>query len=249
MTRKWNLTDAQWADVLLSGSPMEGVARRLLKGEWLPWVEILLRCTHESDSTLDLGSGRGEHSAALALRGRNTTLLDWSKDNIECSARLYEAIGRRGTFCHADMTQPLPFETGSFDMVFSCGVFEYFPAETIRKIVAEALRASRKRVIIMVPNALSLPYRLGMWHMKRTEQWPWGGEVPSYTLKHYFRSASNLRVSEFSVGARQSLDFLTMPGGETIKKVCTRLLNLRHHSKPALFRQGYLLITVAEKLS
>ena len=86
-----------------------------------------------------------------------------------------------------------------------------------------------------------------MGYMKATGQWHWGGEVPSSTLKPYFQSISNIKVREFSVGTRHSLEFLTMPGGGTIKKLCTRLFNLNDHSSPSFLRQGYLLITIAEK--
>lgn len=248
MSEKWNLTEAQWSEVMLDGVTPESVAGDLKNGRHLPWTEILMRCSAESEKTLDLGSGSGHHSAMLALHGRQTTLLDWSKNNIEFASRLFEVIQREGTFLHADMTKPLPFPNNSFDTVFSCGVLEYFTSETIQSILAEAFRVSRKRVIIMVPNALSIAYRFGMWYMKRKGKWQWGGEVPSYTLKPYFRGTSHSRVTEFSVGARHALNFMTMPGGEKIKQLCNRALHLRDHSNPTLFRQGYLLITIAEKV-
>ena len=249
MANKWNLTPTEWSDVLLSGLSPETVASDLAKGKVLPWTPTLVKLTADSKRILDLGSGRGNHSAVLALNGKETTLLDWSKENVNFSERLFALMNLEGRFYQADMMKPLPFETNSFDTVFSCGVFEYFTSETIRGILAEALRVSKKRGIIMVPNALSIAYRIGMWHMKQTGQWQWGGEVPSYTLKPYFRGLSNLRVFEFSVGARISLDFLTMLGGGAIKKLCTRLLNLRDHPNPTLFRQGYLLVTIAERTS
>lgn len=248
MATKWNLTEAQWSDVLTNEATPEGVAHGLTQGNWLPWVDTLLQYSGESDTTLDMGSGRGENSAVLALKGRKTTLLDWSNDNLEYSKTLFKLLNLDGTFCHADMTKPLPFPSNAFDTVFSCGVFEYFTSATIRGIIQEAFRISRKRVIIMVPNAWSIPYRFGMAYMKMTGQWQWGGEVPSYTLKPHFRDFPNTKVVEFSVGTRHSLDFLTMPGGRIMKRVYGRLLNVQDHPGPASLRQGYLLITIAEKL-
>lgn len=247
MSEKWNLTETQWSEVMLDGATPETVARDLTDGRHLSWTDILLQYSGEGERTLDLGSGSGHHSAMLALHGRQTTLLDWSKGNIEFASRLFEVLRKEGTFCHADMTKPLPFPNNSFDTVFSCGVFEYFTRQTIERILSEAFRVSRKRVIIMVPNALSIAYRFGMWYMKQKGTWQWGGEVPSSTLKPYFRGTSHSQVTEFSVGARHSLDFLTMRGGKKINRLCTRLLNLKDHSKPTLFRQGYLLVTIAEK--
>ena len=87
-----------------------------------------------------------------------------------------------------------------------------------------------------------------MGYMKATGQWHWGGEVPSSTLKPYFRDIPNIKVSEFSVGTRHSLDFLVMPGGKRMKSALTRLFNLKDHSKPSFLRQGYLLLTIAERV-
>lgn len=213
----------------------------------MPWTDILLQNTNKADEVLDLGSGRGEHSAILSRYGRNTTLLDWSRDNIHFSEQLFEAMGIEGKFCQADMTKPLPFENRSFDVVFSCGVFEYFPREQIHTILREVFRVSTKRIIIMVPNAFSLAYRIGKWHMERNATWPWGGEVPSFSFKRHFRAVGQVRVSEFSVAAKHSLEFLKMKGGSTIGTACTRLLRLKDSAKPSLFRQGYLLVSIAAK--
>jgi ubiquinone/menaquinone biosynthesis C-methylase UbiE len=242
-----NLTASQWADVLLNEATQEAVAGALKRGGWVPWTTTLLRLAEGSKSVLDLGSGRGENSAALALAGKKTTLLEWAPENLAFSRRLFNDLGLDGRFCAADMTRPLPFRDGSFDTVFSCGVFEYFDAATIHTILKESFRVSRKQVIIMVPNAASVPYRIGKWYLERAGKWHWGGEVPSYTLKPQFRRLGLTRIVEFSVGTRHAFDFLKMPAGETIKRVCVRLLQLRDHPTPARFRQGYLLVTAGEK--
>jgi SAM-dependent methyltransferase len=248
MPTQQNLTASQWADVLLNEAKLDAVASALKEGHWLPWTTTLLRLTEDSKTVLDLGSGRGENCGALALAGKKTTLLEWAHENLAFSRRLFNDMGLDGQFCRADMTQPLPFHDGSFDTVFSCGVFEYFDAGTVDTILKEAFRVSRKRVIIMVPNALSVPYRIGKWHLEKTGQWYWGGEVPSYTLKPHFRRLGALQIVEFSVGTKHAFDFLKMPAGAAIRRLCVKLLQLRHHATPARFRQGYLLVTVGEKI-
>lgn len=247
MATPWNLTPGEWSHVLLDGLKPDTLASRLTQGLSVPWTEVLLKSTSDSKRVLDLGSGQGENSGLLALNGREMTLLDWSKDNLDFSTQLFGALGVTGQFCHADMTQPLPFKNDAFDVVFSCGVFEYFNERQIELILQEAFRISKKRVIIMVPNAWSLAYRLGMWYMKRTGKWHWGGEVPSYTLKRCFKQVGSVRVNEFSVAAKHSLNFLTMPMGEQVKTWLTRVLKLTDDSKPSLLRQGYLLITIGDK--
>ncbi len=242
-----NLSPSQWENVLLRGISVDTVAEALKAGDYLPWVETLIDLTRDSRTTLDLGSGRGENSAALGLQGKETTLVDWSAGNLDFSRNLFGALNLRGRFCRADITRTLPFDNSSFDTVFSCGVLEYFSREVNQGIIREAFRIARRQVIMMVPNALSVGYRVGKWHMERTGGWIWGGEVPSRSLKREFKRAGSMRTIEFSVGAKHALAFLTMPGGEWIRRACIKLFKLTDRPNGALFRQGYLLITVGEK--
>ena len=251
MDKMWNLTADQWSSVLRSNEDPENVAARLRRsGAFVPWSRVLVDESTDCVSTADLGCGRGEHSAVLARAGRHTTLIDWSQENLVFSRGMYDALGLAGRFCRADITRPLPLDTGSIDMVFSCGVFEYFDSSQIDAILSEAFRVARKRVIIMVPNARAVAYRIGKWYMERTGTWEWGGEVPSYSLKEQFRRAGSASIREFSVGGQHSVDFLNpLPGGARVVNLLTRGLRLTRHSRPSRFGQGYLLITIGEKRS
>jgi SAM-dependent methyltransferase len=247
MTGVWNLTPNQWSDVLLKPVSPSRVAKDIQAGELTPWASTLWEYTKEFETVLDLGSGRGQHSATLALRGKTTTLLDWSRDNLDFSRQLFQVIGRPAQFCHADMLKRLPFADDSFDAVFSCGVFEYFTDVEMTDILREAFRVARKRVIIMVPNASSLAYRVGKFYMEQRGTWEWGGERPHSTLKPYFDAVGCDHFQEFSVAAKASLEFLTMRGGDRVREALVRLLNLRDHGHRARLKQGYLLISIADK--
>jgi len=247
MDKMWNLSVDEWASVLRTDQNPADVARDLAQaGRFVPWSQVLIDETAGCTTTADLGCGRGEHSAVLARAGRATTLVDWSPDNLAFSQRLFGALGLRGQFCQADITAPLPFDSSSIDAVFSCGVLEYFPRAQIDRILAEAFRVARKRVIIMVPNAASVAYRVGKWHMERTHAWPWGGEEPSHSLRGPFRAAGATNIREYSIGARHALGFLTMRGGDRLTRLLTRALNLEDSARPSRFRQGYLLVTIGE---
>ncbi len=247
MAEPWNFTPTQWSEVLSGQETAATAADKLKAGNFLPWTSKLFELTADVREILDLGSGRGENAAALALKGKKTTLLDWSQENLDFSSGLYETLSLKGTFQRADMTQKLPFADGSFDVVYSCGVFEYFNDQVIRGILKEAFRVARKRVIVMVPNALCVPYRAGMKYLQIKNKWPWGGERPFVSLKSQFASADNGPFREYSVGFRHSLDFLVFPGGGKIRRALTALMDLKHHSKPAFLRQGYLLIAEGDK--
>ncbi len=246
MDTNWNLTPAQWEAVLLEKAP-DKIAAEVKSNKVLPWVKTLLEFTCDSETTLDLGSGRGENSAVLALHGKSTTLLDWSKTNLNFSQNVFARLGLKGQFCQGDMTRVLPFRDSSFDTVFSCGVLEYFDEQTNDAIVKEAFRVARHRVIMMIPNAYSVGYRVGKWYMEKTGKWVWGGEVPAYTLKPHFSKAGSVHIQEFSVGARHALGFLNLPGGNMLKRACAKLLPAED-SRRARFKQGYLLIAVGDKI-
>jgi SAM-dependent methyltransferase len=241
------LTPQEWADVLVKDAQPDAMAEALRAGKYWSWTETLLQYSHESDEVLDLGSGAGENAAVLARHGRRMTLLDWSERNLDFDRRLFTVMGLNGHFVQHDMTQPLPFADNSFDLVFSCGVFEYFTDEQIRGIVQEALRIARQRIIILVPNARSLAYRLGKWYLETRGRWHWGRERPFRTLRPHFRATGCAQVTEFCVATKHSLDFLVMRGGPTLQRLLIRLLRLTDHSKPAAFGQGYLLVTIGEK--
>lgn len=249
MGEPWNLTPTEWSKVLDTDADVKKAAERLQQGQYLPWVEILKNYTHDSIDVLDLGSGRGQNAAVLALQGKRATLFDWSVENLEFSKKLFSCLGENAAFIKGDMTKPLPFEDKAFDTVFSCGVFEYFTDKQIKDILKETFRIARKRVIVMVPNARSIPYRLGMWYMKRKNQWPWGGERPFRTLRHCFSVIPNIKIKEFSVGTKHALDFLvSLPKGKFLQKLIIKMFSLKDHSKPSFLNQGYLLIAIAEKI-
>ena len=84
--------------------------------------------------------------------------------------------------------------------------------------------------------------------MEKAKQWHWGGERPFSTLKPYVKGVEGIKVREFSVGAKHSLDFLTMQGGNFLKRVITKIFNLKDHPNPSLFNQGYLLVSVIERV-
>ena len=246
-----NLSPEQCSQVLATtdGSPERFAETLVARGAVVPWSEVLIEYTKDCATVLDLGSGRGDHSAVLARAGRRPVLMDWSPQNIEFSRRMFAACGVGGQFCVGDITRPLPFASNSVDAVFSCGVLEYFDREQVAAIVAEAFRVARKRVIVLVPNAFSLAYRLGKWYMERSGRWNWGGEVPSYSLKAAFQAAGAVRVTELTVSAGHSLNFLVMPLGPHIKRVSIKLFGMKGNDvAPAWCRQGYLLVSIGDKV-
>src|SRR3989338_935844 len=98
MAEPWNLSIKEWSNVLESGVDVTALAEKLKKERHLPWMDTLLDVAKNSQNTLDLGSGRGELSAILAIEGKETTLFDWSNENLEASKKLYQALKLEGKF-------------------------------------------------------------------------------------------------------------------------------------------------------
>src|SRR5690606_24012991 len=86
---------------------------------------------------------------------------------------------------------------------------EHFDPHIIEHIVTESARIARRRVVALVPNAKSVPYRLGKRHQEQSGEWSWGREEPFATLRDVFERAGLIDVQEWTVAPEHALQFLT----------------------------------------
>lgn len=224
------------------------LAERIGAARMLPWVKLFLQLTQKSQTVLDLGSGTGHVSALLAAHGRRPTLVDFSRENLDFSRALFERLGLEARFVHGDITRPLPFEAGSFDVVICCSVLQFFTDEQLRHLRQEALRLARRRVIFSAPNALCLAYRLGRRHLVKSGRWHWPTERCFRTLRPVLCPDGDGPFREFTVGPRHGLNFLTMPGGPLLRKLLS-LAGVADRPTPAALAQGYMRVAVLDKES
>lgn len=110
---------------------------RAKAGEW----DVLLTPTkpvpHEwlgdlkGKKILGLASGGGQQMPVFAALGADCTVLDYSELQIESERLVAEREGYAIRIIRADMTKPLPFEDGEFDIIFhpvsNCYVREVRP--------------------------------------------------------------------------------------------------------------------------
>lgn len=106
-------------------------------GEW----EVLLTPTKpvpkiwfgelKGKKLLGLASGGGQQMPIFAALGAECTVLDYSLKQLESEKTVAEREGYRIEILRADMTKPLPFEDGIFDLIFhpvsNCYVEEVKP--------------------------------------------------------------------------------------------------------------------------
>lgn len=87
---------------------------------------------------LGLASGGGQQMPVFAALGAECTVLDYTPVQLESERRVAEREGYAITIVRADMTKPLPFEDGSFDIIFHPVSNCY--AEEVRPIFRECFR-------------------------------------------------------------------------------------------------------------
>ena len=80
---------------------------------------------------LGLASGGGQQMPILAALGADCTVLDYSQKQLESERLVAEREGYAIRIVRADMTKPLPFDDGEFDLIFhpvsNCYVKEVKP--------------------------------------------------------------------------------------------------------------------------
>jgi len=95
-----------------------------LRGEW----DVLLTPTKyvphawfgdlKGKKVLGLASGGGQQMPIFAALGARCTVLDYSEEQLKSEKLVAEREGYDIEIIRADMTQPLPFEDESFDLIF-----------------------------------------------------------------------------------------------------------------------------------
>jgi glycosyltransferase involved in cell wall biosynthesis/ubiquinone/menaquinone biosynthesis C-methylase UbiE len=239
-----NLAPDEWHDSICDGQRPSDVAERVRAGEAPAWFEALLETTAPGETCLELGSGTGELSARLQRRGRAVSLLDFSQASLDFARELFDRLGAEGAFVRGDVLGRLPHDDCSVDVVWSSGLLEHFEPAQIDHIVRESARVARRRVVALVPNAKSLPYRLGKDRQERTGEWTWGKEEPFATLRDVFARAGLVDVREWTVAPEHALQFLTGPEQQEMRRDLAAFYATLSPQALRAMDQGYLLVTV-----
>ena len=110
---------------------------KALKGEWDVFLTPTKPVPHEwfgnlkGKKILGLASGGGQQIPIFSALGADCTVLDYSEKQIATEKAVAAREGYSVRVVRADMTQPLPFEDGEFDLIFhpvsNCYVREVRP--------------------------------------------------------------------------------------------------------------------------
>jgi len=125
--------------------------------EYAPWMpEVMEFSQHAGERVLEVGGGLGTDLVQFSKNGSQVTDVDLSKRHLELAKKNFALRGLPGTFIHGD-AEDLPFESNSFDLVYSHGVLHHTPnATTLISEIGRVLTPGG-RVIVMV-------YAENSWH-------------------------------------------------------------------------------------
>lgn len=94
------------------------------RGEWSVYLTPTKPVPHEwfgelrGKRLLGLASGGGQQIPVFSALGAHCTVLDYSERQCESERMVAEREGYTVEVIRADMTKPLPFADGSFDIIF-----------------------------------------------------------------------------------------------------------------------------------
>src|SRR2546425_10351110 len=196
-------------------------------------------------SFCEVGSGSGTTSGALAAMGARITLVDLSPKSLAFARRHFEESGLRADYVIQDGLR-VGFRDGSFDVVWNGGVIEHFTDEGKVALIREMYRVTRPGglLLIVVPNAIDVPFRIGKWIAQRRGKWIFGYE-DDLSERRFRRLAERAGVKDVTVRAHNPIvGWWFLPFGRSI----TDWLGLNTpawHAKRSRF--GHALALAARK--
>jgi 2-polyprenyl-3-methyl-5-hydroxy-6-metoxy-1,4-benzoquinol methylase len=127
---------------------------------------------------IEVGSGSGFVSLALAQRGAQCTLLDISQKSLEVGVDNFIRNGLKTPEVYNEDALNSTVPSSSYDVVWNAGVIEHFLNQGKERLLLEMVRMAKSggKVIVMVPNAWCLPFQLTQALQKMLGRWQIGFE-------------------------------------------------------------------------
>lgn len=205
------------------------------------WAEELINIISEGEKCLEIGCGTGISTLWLAQHGRLATALDYTESSIALVNAAAKELDLTINTVIADATKELPFREDEFDVIFQCGLLEHFSNEEQVELL-KIWKKYCKRMVSMIPNASSIPYRVGKQIMEDSGTWEYGLEIPKHSLIKEFAMAGINVEREYTIGTEWALKFL--PSRHYIRKTFIKLKKQGVNLDSLM--QGYLLVTIGE---
>jgi ubiquinone/menaquinone biosynthesis C-methylase UbiE len=153
---------------------------------------------------LEVGCGRGATLLELARQGAQVVGLDYAQTAISTCEALRSAmkLDDSAEFLLGD-ARALPFDSGSFDFVYSIGLLEHFEQPSV--LLSEQYRVLKPGgvVLVQVPQKYSV-YTLAKIPLTKLGYWPYGGWETQFSageLQELVQHAGFRPVSMFGYGS------------------------------------------------
>ncbi|MCI8550032.1 MAG: methyltransferase domain-containing protein [Lachnospiraceae bacterium] len=234
------LTADEWGH-LYNSSLAEKIANKLERREYSIQTRELLKLTAAGDKVLEIGCGSGETSAGLAMNGRKVSALDYSEGALNLVKNVCSQMGCGVNIYHLNATEKLPFCKNEFDCIFQAGLLEHF----IQKERIEMLKnwnGISEVMVSFIPNSHSIPYQMGKKLAEDRHTWPYGLEMPQFSLREDFELAGYREVEEYTIGIEAALHFL--PSDHYLRAAFEKAI--AEGIDLCEWGQGYLLVTVGK---
>jgi len=137
---------------------------------------------------LEVGCGSGTRTLALLKdfeeHHLNAVCVDISLPALSFAKMSADNNKITADFIVSDAFK-LPFPDETFDIVWNGGVNEHFAGEKRQKIFDEMARVCKEggKMVVIVPNALNLPYRVTKKILEMRNLWEYGFEKPFTVLE------------------------------------------------------------------
>lgn len=125
--------------------------------EYAPWMpEVMGFNAFKGARLLEVGCGMGTDLLQFARGGAKVTGIDLTPRSIAISRKHFEIYGQRGEFAISDC-EKLPFESESFDVVYSNGVLHHTPdtAAAVQELYRVLRRGGQARVMLYHRGSLA----------------------------------------------------------------------------------------------
>jgi cyclopropane fatty-acyl-phospholipid synthase-like methyltransferase len=239
-----SLLSNEWASLYVNGGAMPRLMKKVSNDDYTTWTREMLKFCVPGDRVCELGVGSGETSLALAKIGCKVTCVDFSEKVLAFVQKAAAGLGYGLACICRDVRIPCP-QNEMYDVIFSCGLLEHFESDE-RTGILRAYRRNCKKMICMIPNAASLAYALGKEQQEMKGIWPYGKELPAYSMIKEFISAGYSVEEEYSIGELDALTFLREK--DPLRQALSELWHERRtrdrENACSDFHQGYLLVTV-----
>jgi ubiquinone/menaquinone biosynthesis C-methylase UbiE len=194
----------------------------------------------KESSLLEVGCGSGHLSGYLAAKGYKTTLMDFSNKALEKAKKYYDHKYIQGEFVQGDLMELSIEAIRQHDVVWNSGVLEHFNSIQALNALKRMRGVAKKYVIILIPNAKSIPYLSWRKYAMENGSWVWGKEYLRESMELLISAAGLEIVEERYIGRNFVKDQLEFVNSDVCKIYLSAYM---HNVLPE--NQDYLVALVA----